>query len=255
MNNLKSAITHATLWFAFTLALIASLRHVAWVFGTMEFAGEEWYGWLAAIAVDAGLAALAYAIQQRRRAKRPVTSLWLGVSLFALISAYANATHALTVRLATGDTLTLDAIAQLDPLAIFQAILLSATLPALVVYLGEIVSTDDAYAIQAAEHAERRAERRAKRKQESPFPGGGRDREGGNQNAVLDAVNAQKIADKDTAMDVLISYLDGNPHASLSEIGRAIGRSKSTAGNYVQELTAAGRLHRNGNGWTVSPNQ
>ncbi len=63
---IKQSIANIVLWLAYGLALAASLNHVAWAFGTLEFAGHAWTGWLAALAVDAGLAALAYAIQQRR---------------------------------------------------------------------------------------------------------------------------------------------------------------------------------------------
>jgi hypothetical protein len=37
----------------------------------------------------------------------------------------------------------------------------------------------------------------------------------------------------------------------LAAAGQAIGRSKSTVGNYVSELAAAGRLKKNGHGWEV----
>lgn len=56
---------------------------------------------------------------------------------------------------------------------------------------------------------------------------------------------------KTVALDVLLAYLDDHPDASLAEAGTAIGRSKSTAGVYVNELQATGRLYRNGHGWEV----
>ncbi|HRQ42405.1 MAG TPA: HNH endonuclease [Chloroflexota bacterium] len=58
---------------------------------------------------------------------------------------------------------------------------------------------------------------------------------------------------KDEAMENLLDYLAEHPDASLSEMGEAIGRAKSTAGVYVNELQDAGRLHQNGNGWEVRP--
>jgi uncharacterized protein YoxC len=68
----------------------------------------------------------------------------------------------------------------------------------------------------------------------------------------VDDLNAARLAKKVQAMDVLLSYLSNHPYASLAEAGQAIGRSKTTVGNYVDELTTAGRLQRNGNGWEVS---
>ena len=58
-------------------------------------------------------------------------------------------------------------------------------------------------------------------------------------------------ANKSDALDRLLLYLASNPYASLTEMGEAIGRSKSTAGSYVSELTSSGRLHQNGHGWEV----
>lgn len=139
------------LWGSYVLTMAASIGHLAWTFGTLEPAGLEWAGWLPALAVDAGLAALAYAIQQRKRAGRSAWSLWLGVAVFAGISAYANTLHALSVA----------------PAELGKALVLSAVLPLLVVYLGEIISADDAAAAQKAADeaaaARRQAEREAER--------------------------------------------------------------------------------------------
>lgn len=65
-------------------------------------------------------------------------------------------------------------------------------------------------------------------------------------------LNAARLAKKVRTMDALLAYLSTHPRASLAEAGQAIGRSKTTVGNYVDELTTAGKLQRNGNGWEVS---
>jgi len=258
-NLTKQNITHAVLWLAYGLALAASLKHVAWAFGTLEFEGEQWNGWLAALAVDFGLAALAYAIQQRRRAKRPVWTLWLGISLFAGISAFANLLHAMTVQVG-GQLVTVATFGQVDALALAKAIVLSATLPLLVVYLGEIVSSDDAVAIAEAEQQAKRIERQTKRstvqpKQlpvqvETPQP----PNEVTNQNGNTQPKTVQPST-KAEAVDTLLKYLDKHPTASLSEASGIVGRSKSTVGNYIKELETSGKLSKqNGSGWTVNQN-
>src|SRR5512133_3189220 len=56
----KSGIIYAVLWLAFILAMIASIQHLASTFGTAEQPSLQWLGWIPAVAVDAGLAALAY---------------------------------------------------------------------------------------------------------------------------------------------------------------------------------------------------
>lgn len=63
--------------------------------------------------------------------------------------------------------------------------------------------------------------------------------------------SVQKIVSKEEAVAVILQFLAENPDASLSEIGRSIGRPKSTTGNYVNELIQAGRLYKNGQGWKV----
>ena len=139
----------AIFWLAYLLAMVASVSHVAWAFNTLEADGlSKLFGWLAALAVDTGLAALAYAIQQRRQAGRGVRSLWLGVLLFAGISGYANLAHALYWQERT----------------LLHAFLLSATLPLLVLYLGDIVSSDDVAAIAALEANRERQKREAENK-------------------------------------------------------------------------------------------
>lgn len=68
---------------------------------------------------------------------------------------------------------------------------------------------------------------------------------------LADANNTRQ-AKKEQAMANLLTYLDQNPHASQVEAGHAIGRSKSTVGNYITELSEAGQLEaRNGHGWCV----
>lgn len=64
-------------------------------------------------------------------------------------------------------------------------------------------------------------------------------------------INEERMASKEAAIDALLDYLADNPDASLSDIADNIGRSRSTAGNYVNELTTNGRLHKNGHGWEI----
>jgi flagellar biosynthesis/type III secretory pathway chaperone len=56
---------------------------------------------------------------------------------------------------------------------------------------------------------------------------------------------------KTAAMDALLVYVAEHPTATLAAIGQHIGRSKSTVGSYVAELTTAGHLTRNDDGWQV----
>ena len=62
----------------------------------------------------------------------------------------------------------------------------------------------------------------------------------------------QKNISKEEAVSLILQFLADNPDASLSQIGRQIGRPKSTTGNYVNELIQAGIIHKNGEGWKVN---
>ncbi|MCZ7673868.1 MAG: DUF2637 domain-containing protein [Chloroflexi bacterium] len=68
---------------------------------------------------------------------------------------------------------------------------------------------------------------------------------------TLDHANAVRVANKTEAQDALLAYLADHPDASLAEAGAAIGRSKSTIGVYVRELSESGQLHKNGHGWEI----
>lgn len=161
----KSKIINGILWVAFVLALVSSISHLAYTFGTVE--RDPLWGWVSAIAVDAGLAALAYTIQQRKRTKQTTAILWVGVAGFAVISGLANFYHALSVE--TTGAVTVAMLKAADWLQVTKAIILSATLPAMVIYLGEVVSSDDAQTANKADQEEQRRknqEERQQRKQE-----------------------------------------------------------------------------------------
>lgn len=182
---MKNKIIEIVLWLAFILAMGASVQHLAWTFGTVERPGFEWLGWIPAIAVDAGLASLAYTIQQRKRAKKPVVILWCGVIGFALVSAGANFYHALAVE---GFALVA------TPIMIAKAVVLSATLPVAYIFLGEIISGDDATAADRAAKQSEREQRRLDLQAEREAKEAAR--------LLLEAENEQKRLALDVAVPV-----------------------------------------------------
>jgi hypothetical protein len=151
------------------------------------------------------------------------------VVLFASISAFANVLHALTVQ--TGLEVTTATFGQVDVLALAKAIILSATLPLLVVYLGEVVSSDDAEASNLAEVEQKRRERREQRHAQAPVQIELAQPSDTAKNPVLDGINAAKQQSKAAALETLLDFLAEQPDASLAAAGQAIGRSKSTVGN------------------------
>lgn len=71
------------------------------------------------------------------------------------------------------------------------------------------------------------------------------------QHDVLNAVNAERLNDKQQALNALLNFYRSNPKATLNEAGEAIERSKGTVSNYLNELEQAGLVHRNGQGVEV----
>jgi Mn-dependent DtxR family transcriptional regulator len=69
---------------------------------------------------------------------------------------------------------------------------------------------------------------------------------------VLNAVNAEKLNEKQQALNALLNFYRSNPTATLAEAGEAIERSKGTVSNYLNELEQAGLIRRNGQGVKVT---
>lgn len=228
------------LWLALLLALVGSLRHVAWGFSTLE-GGDIVAGYVQAVAVDVGLFSLAVGISQRKRQGRGTFVLWVGVILFAALSTYANMLHGLVFRADIG----LDDWGWLD---IARPFALSGVLPLLVVYLSEIVGSDVSYQLDL-NAKERKRQERLERQMVSkpedlsafPYPIG----------QAQNMATEQARRSKAQALDAMLTLYQDNPNATMTQIGTAIGRSRSTVSNYLTELEQAGRINRNGDGIEV----
>lgn len=249
----RDRFTLAVVVVAYGLALAASYTHIAQVFAQLESPGQQWVGYVAALGIDGALAALALAVHVRARAGYGTTSLWVGVVVFAALSAWANALH--TLQVLTDGALTAEAVQALDPLAWANTLLLSASLPLVVVYLAHVIDklaqqsagTDvPAQAVKAKPRAEPRAE---------PVPvqvPAAVEANGLPAGLVADAIGGAD-PDRVAAMAVLLAYLADNPEATMQQTAEAIGRHRNTASAYVSQLQDAGLLGKNGHGmWVVS---
>lgn len=240
-KQLKFKAVNLVLWAAYILALFASVNHLAWAFGRLEF--TAWVGWIPALAVDFGLAALAYAIQQRKRAKRQTRMLWLGVIAFSVISAFANLLHAVAV-VSDAAVVTLEVIRAVDALTLTKAVVLSASLPLLVVYLGEIVSSDDAEAAKAAEREMRRLERieeAVTEREETPAPV-----------AVEEIDTSQAAARPKTAL-TLNEFLATVAASATGEFGPGeaaewAGLGRTATHGYLKRAVGEGHIEQTGRG-------
>lgn len=219
--------TQTLLWFSLVLALSGSLRHVAAMFAAID--GNTAFGWLQALAIDAGLFALAYGIKSRKVAKRTTKPLWFGVILFSAISIYGNLAYGL---LATSGNLPGWILAS-------RPYVLAASLPVLVLYLAELLSDDRQHAAQVAEKEAKKLEKldlaTGKTLDTTPI-------------LPLASVNAERQQDKESRKRQLASLYRQNPAASISEFASKLGTSRATIRNYGNELGLEFASSGNGNG-------
>jgi hypothetical protein len=204
------------LYVALVLALLSSLKHVAFAFTTVN--GNDWIeAYLSAIAIDVGLLALAAGINRRKSQKRNTTMLWVGIALFSLISVYAN--------WLAGVVHVSQLSAKVSGFALFLAnlrpILLSSVLPLLVIYLSEVATDNEEYAQQQEARAQKRS---AKRRVATE---------------IAD-VNAQRVASKKQKVAQLVGLLEATPDATNNELANQLQVSESTIRNYKAELATNG---------------
>lgn len=225
--------TQSLLWLALVLAMAGSLKHLATVFALVD--GDYLFGLIQAVAVDAGLFALAYSIRQRKAHSRSVWFVWCGVVLFSGISIFGNYVYGQT---ALGGQLP-GWIVWLKP------IVLAASLPVLVIYLSEIVS-DNATAVQPDNRLTKPAVQVSKPDnrltvQSEPV------KPVAVQSSVQVAVQSE-LTDRERE---LLAIVQANPFVSVAELARRLDVSRTTASGDVKRLTSDGLLSKNGNGWKV----
>lgn len=225
------------LWLSLVLALAGSLKHLAAIFASVD--GNTLLGWLQAIAIDAGLFALAYSIRVRKVAKRSVKPLWIGVSVFTGISVYGNLSYGL---FATTGNLPAWILAS-------KPYVLAASLPILVLFLSELLSDDRQH---ANEVAEREAKKVARLADKQEIASGKTEIDMANEEVLplesdsLASVNADRKAQKAEKLEEFASIYQDKPHASISEFASLLGVSRGTVRNYASELGL--ELATNGNG-------
>jgi hypothetical protein len=233
------------LWLSLALALGASMSHLAFTFNQFEQSGRWHIGWLAAVATDVGMMALAYAIHIRKRQRRSAKALWLALAFFTLTSIVGNVYHGTTIK--TGTELALASFATIDMLRLATMLLLSAAPPVMVFALAEIVG-DDATFAQAQEERERqRAERKAQRERQEGASIAKVDEEAG----TLAQANVARQAQAEQAVSALLAFYAANPGATQAEAGAAVGRSRQWVSAQLAQLEEAGVVSRNGEGVKV----
>lgn len=220
---MKQVKVEYLLWLSLALALAGSLKHLAGIFASVD--GNTVMGWLQAVAIDAGLFALAYSIRVRKVAKRSVKPLWFGVTVFTGISVYGNLAYGL---LATDGILPGWIMAS-------KPYVLAASLPILVLFLSELLSDDRQHASEVAEKEARKVAKVT-----------GNTEKITETTANLATVNAEKAAEKKAKKARLVQILATDPAKSNSELATLLDVSRATVRNYKAELATNGTDHAEG---------
>lgn len=215
------------LWFSLFGAMFGSVKHVAWSFSTLS--EGMFAGYVQAIALDIGIAALTFGIQMRRMQRRDVKLLWAGVILFSLISTYANLLYGF-------EHLTAIKAAHL---AQYRPFIMAAVLPLMVIFLSEVVSDDVKYATEEREKAERKQRRKARAATSDTA------------HSTPDNKATGPTYTYEEAVQALVSTLQERPDIPIAQLAREIRRSRTQTYTYLAELQESGKLKKVDDGYQV----
>jgi hypothetical protein len=222
------------LWLSLVLALAGSLKHLAGIFASID--GNVILGWLQAVAIDAGLFALAYSIRVRKVAKRSTKPLWIGVTVFTGISVYGNLSYGL---LAIDGNLPVWIVAS-------KPYVLAASLPVLVLFLSELLSDDRQHATEMAEREARKVARQGTVATGKTEIATENTEDLPEESDSLASINTDRKAAKAEKLQEFATVYQEKPHASVTEFASVLNVSRATVRNYASELGL--ELATNGNG-------
>lgn len=211
------------LWAALLAAMVGSIQHVAWSFGTLS-EGDTWSGLIQAAAVDIGLTALTLGIHRRKREKRSTWLIWVLMGLFGIVSVYANLLYGLAHQIELG----LGTIEKLRPF------ILSAVLPLMVISLSEVVSEN----VQHEQtEAEKKAEKERQREQR-------RERQTSRTDTSANRHQAPPKRLKSASSAHLLTLLTAQPGMNITDMANQLGVVRGTVYNWLDELERQGKIVR-----------
>ncbi|WGK69463.1 hypothetical protein P0082_00985 [Candidatus Haliotispira prima] len=148
-SRLKSLdLQRVALWILMVISLVASMRHVAWLYTTLEL-GSRFGGWLSAFSFDAGVLLLTMIARRYREGSAQRRFIRAGIYLNAAITIPANIMHGMEHQLE---------LARVNGwmwLAI--PFVFSVAVPAMVIFLAEVLSRQESELVREEQKAERRA--------------------------------------------------------------------------------------------------
>ncbi len=120
--------------------LVGSFTHTQWLFELREQKGHELWAYVLAVGIDLGIAAATAALHSRR-AKSARRFLQTVLTLCTMVSIYANAMHAVYVKVGREPTWAdVKTTAQTDILPLITSFVVSIPLPVLMLALSEVIT-------------------------------------------------------------------------------------------------------------------
>ena len=253
MKYLTKANTQITIGLLSLICLLAyTWTHTGGLLA--EYVNPAFVGYVAALGIELSIVGLSLRIGDLKRSGLDARFFVGTLIAVVAVSALANVAMGYTVKF--GQPLTVDSVKQLD---IVQAIVsLAATgLISLVTFaLAELVGQD----VSAAAKATSKPKAAAATVKPGPVEVVAVTPEVSSEvsntaevdTAIVTIGQARAVkSDNDAqakaaALDMLVLHLTDHPDATVSELARLISRSRQTVYNYLDELEAAGKVHRNG---------
>jgi hypothetical protein len=189
-------------------------------------------------------------IGELRKTKQSPTFFLFVMVAVVIVSAVANIAEGFTT--VQGEQITVYTIRRLDPLQAIIGLAATGLISLIVLALAEIAGADVETAVKQVERERKSSSKEmpTNARPEKPEKASTTDQPPSIEQARA-AKAAQDATSKEQALQALMDYMSAHPTASLSDVGRAIGRSKTTVANYIRELEQGGQIERNGRDWQI----
>ena len=223
------------LWGLMLISLIASMRHVAWLYSTLEL-GSETAGWISAFSFDASVFLLTLIGVKYKQGTAQRRFIRIGIYTNAVISVLANIMHGVEHQ---------QELERVNGL-LWQAIpyIFSFAVPLMVIFLAEVLSRQE---------SELEAEQRKQEKKEAKASGraGGRELTETERTGVRESTRTERLSKPERLTKVAEAVAEGK--RSRSEIAEYTGFAKSSVGDLLNELYQTARLVKNESGQPELP--
>ena len=221
--------------------------------------------WLYPAIIDGAIIVFSLSVLRANLTRERTLYPWVLVSVFTLLSVVLNIIHAQQEMLA-------QFLAAIPPVALFLSFeLLLAQLKETAVRLeaqnnldeivGEMHEKKSELEKIVQERSEmieklegeigRLTEKKSKLKTEIHMHSNGSNDPKASKSDTLERARGQRTSKKQKAMQRLLKAIKAKPNATLSELAREIGRSKSTVGGYLSELQSSGSIEKDTSGWSI----